>query len=199
MRKFQPFRRRRALPPHHARGFTLIETSLALVIVGTGVLAALQLSGVCTNASTNAARTTTARMLADNIREAMAGLEFRDPTSGTKWGAEVGEETTASYDDVDDFDGFWVEATKSAPGTTHNPPIDSMRAPIPKLSQYQQVVTVMPVDPNDLSGNSNEASPSLPKGTYTGALRVRVRVQYLTAPGARPIDLYTMSWIRTDD
>jgi Tfp pilus assembly protein PilV len=199
MRTIQPICRTRALPSYRATGFTLIETALALVIVGTGVLAALQLSGTCTNASTNAARATTARMLADNIREAMAGLEFSDPTSGTAWGCEVGEETTATYDDIDDFDGLWDGATKKAPGTTHNPPIDSMRAPIPQLSNYQQVVTVMPVLPNDLSGNSNEALPDLPKGTYTGALRVRVRVQYLTAPGAKPIDLYTMSWVRADD
>lgn len=190
-----------APPPPRRRvtGFTLIETALALVIVGTGVLAALQLSGTCTNASSNAARATTARMLADNIREAMAGLEFSDPTSGiTRWGEDAGE-SLASYDDIDDFDGKWDDASKSAPGTKFNPPIDATRQPIPELSGYQQLVTVMPVNPDDLSSNSNEKAPTLPKGTYTGALRVRVRVQYVIKPGVDPIDLYTVSWIRAND
>jgi hypothetical protein len=174
-------------------GFTLMETALALVIVGTGVLASMQLFASCSTESGVAINSTTARMLAENVREAMANLAFADPVSGTaKWGPEDGE-SLATYDDVDDFDG----PTKT--GLTFNPPIDAMRATIPQLAKYTQIVTVMPVNPTDPSGNSNEAAPTLPKGTYTGAVRVRVRVQYKAGATIPAVDMYTLSWVRSNN
>ena len=174
-----------------------METALALVIVGTGVLASMSLFATCSNESNIATRETTARMLAENIRETMANLAFADPTSGVeKWGPETGE-ALASYDDVDDFDGLPV-AGKYV-GSTFNPPIDAMRAQIPQLSKYRQIVTVMPVNPNDPSSNSDESAPTLPKGTYTGAVRVRVRVQYQGTANGPWNDIYTMSWVRVND
>jgi type II secretory pathway pseudopilin PulG len=200
-------------PPRHSRtdarphrtsraagGFTLTETALALVIVGTGVLASLELFGSCTVENNVATRATTARMLAENMREAMANLSFSDPVSGVeRWGPEEGE-GRASYDDIDDFDGPWQENGMTPPdGEEFSPPIDSMRAEIPALSQYSQYVTVMAVDPNDPSGNSNEAAPTLPRTVYTGAVRVRVRVRYRTSPEFPWQALYTMSWVRAND
>ena len=178
------------------RGFTLSETALAMVIVGTGVLASLQLFGTCTLESQAATQATTARMLAENIRETMANLPFADPISGiAAWGPEVGEsvDSPLSLDDVDDFDG----AAKK--GLSFNPPIDSTRTKIPELSKYTQFVTVMPVNPNDPGGNSNESSATLPKGSYTGAVRVRVRIQYRPYATATPQELYTISWVRAND
>src|SRR5687768_7362340 len=64
-----------------AGGFTLTEALLAMVIVGTGILASLQLFGVCTEENQAASRATTARMLADNVREAMAAAAFCDPVT----------------------------------------------------------------------------------------------------------------------
>jgi hypothetical protein len=174
-------------------GFTLMETALALVIVGTGVLASMQLFTSCAIESNVALNATTARMLAENIREAMANLAFADPVSGTaRWGPEDGE-ALPSYDDVDDFDG------PNKTGLTFNPPIDSMRATIPQLAKYTQIVTVMPVNPNDPSGNSDEKAPTLPKGTYTGAVRVRVRVQYKAGATSPVVELYSTSWVRSNN
>ena len=180
------------------RGFTLSETALAMVIVGTGVLASLQLFGTCTLESQVASQATAARMLAENIRETMANLPFADPVSGTAtWGPETtqGETENApiSLDDVDDFDGTLKK------GVAFNPPIDSTRAKIPELAKFTQFVTVMPVNPNDPAGNSNEAAATLPKGTYTGAVRVRVRIQYRAYPTAPAQELYSTSWVRAND
>jgi hypothetical protein len=180
-------------------GFTLMETALALVIVGTGVLASMQLFATCSDESNTAINATTARMLGENIREAMANLAFADPVSGTaRWGPEDGE-SLASYDDIDDFDGPPVSSTQPSDGELFSPPIDSMRAQIPALSKYRQVVTVVPVNPTDPAGNADEAAPTLPKGTYTGALRVRVRVQYRAYSTAPWVDLYTTSWVRANN
>jgi hypothetical protein len=193
---------RHQAPRRRAAGFTLMETALALIIVGTGVLASMQLFSACNNESSAAINATAARMLAENIRETMSNLAFADPVSGTaKWGPEDGE-ALASYDDIDDFDGK-PDATGKYVGEKFNPPIDGMRAKIPSMAKYRQWVTVNPVNPTDPSGNSNEAAPTLPKGTYTGAVRVRVRVQYRPVPNVDPdlgwVDLYTTSWVRANN
>jgi hypothetical protein len=176
-------------------GFTLAEAMLAMVIVGTGVLASLQLFATCTTENMMASKGTTARTLADNIRECMESMAFCDPVGGANvWGPEPGE-TLSSYDDVDDFDG----PGPAYKGTTLNPPIDATRTAIPLLSAYTQVVTVMPVDPNDPGMNENESSPTLPKGAYTGAVRVRVKVYYKQTPTSPSQLVYTTSWVRTNN
>ena len=162
-----------------------------MVIVGTGILASLQLFGTCTEENLLATRSTTGRMLAENIREAMAAVSFCDPVSAAaSWGPESGE-ILNTYDDVDDFDG------PLGKGSTFNPPIDATRTQIPELSAFSQVVSVMPVDPNDPSANSDETKPTLPKGAYTGAVRVRVRVLYQKA--GQSTEIYSTSWIRVNN
>ena len=175
------------------RGFTLTEALLATVIVGVGVLSSLNLFWSCTEASSKAGQTTTGRTLAENIREAMASVSFYDPVSaGTMWGPEPGE-ILSSYDDVDDFDAADFK------GTSFNPPIDALRQPIPALTQYTQFVTVMPVNPDDPGSNENEAAPTLPKGAYTGAVRVRVRIYFQQSPTSAKSEVYQASWLRVNN
>jgi type II secretory pathway pseudopilin PulG len=169
------------------RAFTLIEASLAVAIVGLGVLSSMALFEACTQQTRTATQTTTALMLATHVQEAMAGLSFTDPGSATlHWGPETGE-SLASYNDVDDFDG-----------QTFNPPIDGLRAQIPNQSQFSQRVDVMPVDPNMPGHNTNVASPTIGKGTYTGGVRVRVTVLYKRTPTSASETLLESSWIKMD-
>jgi hypothetical protein len=192
----RPLPHDRARRARSAGGFTLMETGLALVIVGTGVLASMQLFTACVAESGTAANATVARLLAENVRETMANLPVVDPVSGAaRWGPEDGE-ALASYNDLDDFDGKVDPVTGKYKGEEFSPPIDAMREKIPALSQYKQLVTVMPVNPNDPAGNANESAPTLPKGTYTGAVRVRVRVKYRQSASSAWVDLYTTSWVR---
>jgi len=95
---------------------------------------------------------------------------------------------------VDDFNGPVNSVSQS-----FNPPIDSLRAQIPSMSQFTQVVSVMPIWPYKLAGNTNEAAPEIPRTTYTGAVRVRVRVLYRTNPTDPQVELYRCSWVRVDD
>jgi hypothetical protein len=168
-----------------------------MAIVGLGVVATMSLFAACTSGNRSSAQMSTAMMLCTNIQEAMGGLSFADPGSGyANFGAEANETDVAVYDDVDDFDR-----------RTFNPPIDSLRQPIPPLSQYTQVVSVWPIYPNKLSVNSNESSPDLPKSgfppnctaPYTGAVRVRVRILYAARPGDVPTEIFQHSWIRMDN
>jgi prepilin-type N-terminal cleavage/methylation domain-containing protein len=101
-----------------ARGFTLLETMLALTIILVGVLSVLQAqrSFIFTNQwSTHAA---TASYLASEIRELARSLPRHDRFSGglyfttpgnpdtlQGWGPEPGETLIGDLDDLDDLDG----------------------------------------------------------------------------------------------
>ncbi len=180
--------------PRRGRGFTLIESALATVIVGVALVATFRLFAACTQQNANSTRMTTAMMLAENVHEAMIGLLFNDPGTGmTTFGPELGE-TLIRFDDVDDFNG-----PAGGPGLTLNPPIDSRRAALPPLGKFSQHVTVWPVYLNNLTTNSNPDAPDLPQTSYQGAVRIRVRVLHQSSPGAAPVELYRQSWIRVDN
>src|SRR5258706_13555238 len=98
------------------RGFTLIEAAMTTVIIGVGCVAMLQLLGAGTIANNDGAELTTAMNLAGNVPECMTGVGYSDLTTPTHWGTEAGETTTASYNDLDDFDG-----------QAFSPPIDRRR------------------------------------------------------------------------
>jgi len=167
------------------RGFTLIEAALTTFIIGTAVLATVQLFAACTQQNSVAAQGTTAMLLASHIQEAMAGLPVLDPSyANTYFGPEPGE-VLRTYNDVDDFDG-----------SSFNPPIDSTRTQIPQMAQYTQAVTVVPVLANKLTSNTNPAALDLPKSTYTGAVRVQVRILYRRTPTSPPVEVHRASWLR---
>lgn len=169
------------------KGFTLVEAALTTVIVGLGILSLMELFTACTFQNSAATRMTTAMLLTSHIQEAMAGLPFNDPfTASATFGPETGE-TLATFNDVDDFDG-----------SRFNPPIDGTRQPLPLQSQYTQVVSVMPVYTNQLSSNTSETAPTIARTTYTGAVRVRVKILYQRTPADTPTEVYRATWIRTD-
>ena len=171
-----------------ARGFTLIEATLAVVIVAFGFLATMELFASCTAENQRSAQMTTAQMLTTSIQELTTGLVFKDPYyATTKIGIEPGE-SLASYNDVDDFDGF-----------VSCPPVDATRTSIPELSQYTQYVQVMAIDPNRPGANYDYKNPELPLGTYTGAVRIRVVVEYRRSPADPPVEVLRSSWVRLDD
>jgi type II secretory pathway pseudopilin PulG len=167
--------------------FTLLESALATIIIGVGILSMMGLFEACSRQNRQGAQATTAMMLAGHIQEMMEGLPFVDPVKGrTTFGPEVGE-TLATFNDIDDFDN-----------QTLSPPIDSTRTPVPALSQYTQVITVMPVYPNQPSSNADEAKPEIPKAAYTGAARIRVKILYRVHPADAPQEVYRAQWIRLD-
>jgi type II secretory pathway pseudopilin PulG len=124
--------------PRARRAFTLLETSLATLIVGLTVLSIVKLITAVTTQNFYAQKTTTAMMLTGNLRELFASLPFNDPFYGTHLGPNTGETSVALYNDVQDFNNF-----------SANPPIDANRQPISSLSNWRQSVTVTHVNPNN--------------------------------------------------
>ena len=177
-----PIIRRR---PSGRRGFTLVEVAIAIVIVGVGSVALMQLVATCTTQNRAAADTTAAAMLAQHVQEMLALLPLTDPVLGpSDFGKEAGE-TVATSDDVDDFDGV-----------TFSPCVDSTRAALAGFDGYSQVVSVVPVNAKKPSGNTS--GTEIAKTTYTGAVRVRVSILRTGgASSSRPVQ--TLEWIRIEE
>jgi hypothetical protein len=164
----------------------LIESAVVLVVTTVGLLAILQLFAACSQHSRAAVTSTNAMLLAGQVEAAMAGLPFQDPARGGTFGPESGE-TLSDYDDVDDFDG-----------RVFNPPIDSLRRPIPELRDFSQTVIVAPLHSTQLSSSTGTAPPVVAKTTYTGNVRVTVRILYAPAPARPSAEVYRRSWVCVD-
>ena len=176
-----------------ARGFTLIEAALAVVIVAFGFLSTMELFSACTAESRRAAQVTTAQMLTTSIHELSQGIAFKDPYyATTTFGVEPGESQAnpLSLNDLDDFDGFVA-----------SPPIDATRAVRNELKQYTQIITVMPIDPDRPGNNTDETNPQITKVPYqyTGGLRMRVTIEYRRVPSDPPTVVLQSAWVRLDD
>ena len=124
--------RRRARP-----GFTLIEASLAIIIVGVGVLASAQLLAVGTAANADSHRMTTGLNLAGNVRE---------------WAQEKTADEIVALN-----------------GQSLSPAVDARNQPIAGLDDWVQVITVVRVNPGEITTTGDSTSR---------LVRLTVNVQY---------------------
>ena len=163
-------------PRHRARrGFTLIEAAMTTVIIGVGCVAMLELLGAGTLANNEGSELTTAMNLAGNVRECMTGVAYTDPTNPTHWGSESGE-TTATYNDIDDFDG-----------KTFSPPIDARRQSLgTNYAAWSQSVKVETIKPDNLTVTTSHLN-------LTPDLRPTCRCTVTVSRNGRTV--YTQSWI----
>lgn len=152
------------------RAFTLLETGLATIIIGVGVLAIIeaQQAFLVKNAwSTNSA---TGTYLASEIREMArnfprhdrfsGGIYFTNPndaSSFTGWGPETGETNPEDFDDLDDLDGaVFGDATNFPEGFT-------MRARFPgPINAFGEVISQTnwdgTVETIEVNGNTQPVS-----------------------------------------
>ena len=180
-----PARRRRA-------GFTLIEAALTTVIVGTGVLAIVSAQQAYHIKNDYAARTGTAQLLANELRELTLSLPVHDPITGTATlGPESNEASVADFDDLDDFAGT-ISGGGIGTGTTFDPPINALRLPIAGMDRWSQVIEVQGVLPGYLN-----ARDAVSLG-LADMFRVTVTVMYREGPAtATPQPATTLTWVVT--
>ena len=168
------------------RGFTLIETAMATVIIGTGVLAMISAQQVLLEKNNWSSMSNTATLLGNEIREMTLNLPRHDPVTGTAfWGPEEDEFTVEDYDDIDDFDGQGGGLVFSE--QLGNGPINASRIVIEDMDGWEQIVFVTSVDAFDI------LTP-LEDGT-TDMLRVEVVIRYQGPSDAEPNEMTRLSWI----
>ena len=134
-------------------GFTLIETALATVIVGVGVLAMVSAQRTFHRQNYWSTHASTAERLANEIREMTLNLPRHDPVTGQAyWGSEPTESTLDDYDDLDDFDGTGEGLIFAA--SLGNGPVNAQRELIADMDGWAQLVQVRSADPYDIMEQS---------------------------------------------
>ncbi len=195
-----------------ARAFTLLETTLATVIIAVGVLALIEAQEVFSRNNDFSSAAATGAYLAGELRERMRSLPRHDPVTGlyfrtvnssaelVGWGRESGELSVTDFTDLDDYDGVVFGSGGAFAG-----PIDSTGAVVPEIGPdglpltqndvevplrgWSQSVLVEKVDPQNFNTVRGHAYTRAAVGTFPGLdvdqfpLRVTVTVRY-TAPGA---------------
>lgn len=141
-------------------GFTLIETSLAIVIVGVGVLAMMAGQQAWHFQNDWAQQVGLAARLGNEIREMTLTLPRHDPVAGAvTWGPELNEIDLQDFDDLDDFDGNGDGLIFS--GIDGTGPVNSLRETIVGLEDWSQEIRVWNVDPGDINVEVAEGSSEL--------------------------------------
>ena len=136
------------------RGFTLVEAALTMVIIGTGVMAMLQLLTAGTMSNSSAAELTTAVQLANNVHEMALALPFKCPTNPTSTTfKDSGGPANYTY--------LW-----DLNGDSYSPPRDIRRNTISTYANWTQQITVQSVDPTNLDA-VRPNSVSLPTARLT--------------------------------
>lgn len=210
--------RRPRSQPTPRRGFTLLETALAMIIVMVGVVAMVEAHSAMIRANAWSSQEATATYLANEIRERMRVLPRHDPVSGLSAtagpGAETNEVTVADFDDIDDYNGV-----SFGPGGTFEGPIDAFGRIIHdvdvlgviridpgtgepfSLRGWRQEVSVQKVDPYDFTTVRTWTATDPPSGNFAGRaadqfpLRVIVSVFYQAPLSATAEKVTEVTWI----
>jgi len=170
-------------------GFTLIETALATIIVGVGVLAMVSAQSAFHQKNQWSTHASIATHLGNEIREMTWDLPRHDPVTGNDfWGPEGDNEASfEDYDDLDDFDGL-------GGGLVFSPPINANRRVISNMDGWSQTVRVFNVDPYNIVFHGDTlAGVELDGSTDTIAMEVTIHYQ---APSAQePMEMTRITWI----
>ncbi len=185
---------RRRRPGKRHRGFTLIETALATVIVGVGVLAMVSAQAAFHQKNAWSSHASIATQLGNEIRELTWSLPPHDPVTGDSfWGPEGDNETwVGDFDDLDDFDGAGDGLIFSA--GLGNGPINARREIISNMDGWSQTIRVFNLDPFNIVFDPDNLG-GLPADGTTEVLCVEVTVEYQGPRDSQPTEMTRVSWI----
>ncbi len=181
--------RSRAATIRARTGFTLIETALATIIVGVGVLAMVSAQAAFHQKNAWSTNASIATHLGNEIRELTWNLPRHDPVTGdTFWGPEGDNEASfEDYDDLDDFDGL-------GGGLVFSPPINAHRDLIVNMDGWTQTVRVFNVDPFNIVFDGDTLAGVAADGT-TNTIAMEVTIHYQAPTASQPTEMTRVTWI----
>jgi len=186
-----PCRRSARVSVRH-RGFTLIEAALTTVIIGTGVLAILAAQQAYHKKNDWAQRTSTALLLANELRERTMSLPQYDPVTGAMTlGPESNEVGILQWDDLDDYAGVVDPTTGIGEGTTFSPPVNALGLPVDNLPGWEQQIRIANVREDNISVSHDLTQPL---GT-TDMVRVTVLVNYTPPSTRNKVTVTSLTWV----
>lgn len=146
------------LSPSDRRGATLTEVAVAAALVGVMLVATMQAVGAVFRTRLAARQRQEAEALGRELLAEIFQLPYKDPQGGSTFGPESGEtgSTRASFDDVDDYDGY-----------AETPPKDLAGGQLPNSAGWSRQVAIARVEP---------AAPQVPTSSETGLKRITVTV-----------------------
>lgn len=203
-------------------GFTLIETALATVIIGVGVVAMVESQQSFMRVNRWSSHTSVGTLMGNEIREMTRGFPRHDLVSGLTlagdpaalagWGSDPGEVVVTDFDDIDDFDEIQFGNGGQLPG-----PIDAFGNVIPQTLADGTIVLDGNGDPVPLQGWSQRVivEKVMPTNLTTGVaddfvidpgatagvavdrfpLRVTVIVEYQGPFEPQPTEVSSVVWI----
>ncbi|MEN0019407.1 MAG: hypothetical protein AAF747_00830 [Planctomycetota bacterium] len=130
------------------RGITMVEAVMAVLLVGVTLVAALDALGSSRRSQLSIDQRGRGQALAEQLMAEVRAKAYadpeRDPAAGamhrTGLGPDSGETGRSQWDDVDDFDTFFETPPRNADGSA-----------ILGADDWQRLVTVKLVDPDDVS------------------------------------------------
>ncbi|MFW6155336.1 MAG: type IV pilus modification PilV family protein [Planctomycetota bacterium] len=158
-----------------AQGFTLTEVSIAMALIGVGILSLLHAMGAGTNVNAAGRELTQAAFLAQEIREWTVQLPFRDPDPDDA-GNPPGPDGTSPQTFVDDLDDLM--------GVTYSPPRDATGTAITGMTDWSQTITLEWRTPENLLTTVTAGSSDV--------ICVFVTIRH------RGRDVHTSSWLVFD-
>lgn len=157
----------------HQNGFTLVETVVSMLIIGTMLVAAMSTVGASKYTQYRTSRDNRGRLLAELLMAEILRQEYEEPDATVTFGPESGENggTRMSFDDVDDYHNWSSNPPENQDGTT-----------ISAMDGWQRSVTVEWVDPMDVAQV---------QGTESSAKRITVTTTFDDFPVATLVAIKT--------
>lgn len=162
--------------PSRPRGFSLVEATVSIVIVGIMLTAALNTVGASKMSLLGMSDRARGAMLAQDLMSEILQQAYEEPDDTVSFGRESGESggSRAGYDDVDDYHNWSTKPPQNKDGTA-----------IPDLDGWKRIVSVLQVDPADLPQSAF---------TDTGVKQITVTVKHHRATVATLIAVRTSAW-----
>jgi len=160
-----------------ARGFSLVEAMVAMVIVGVMVAAAMQTVGSARLGQFRTSLASTGAMLAQQLMTEILEQAYEDPDGTPVFGPEAGEVVGSSrskFDDVDDYNGYSCTPPRTRDGTARD-----------DLANWRCSVVVDYVKTTDINATI---------GSNSGIKRITVALYYRNARIAQQAAIRTAAW-----